>query len=127
MVIIVMLFSNVVLHRCCMLNSLVLLAVATVSPWSPRVRWFKLGIGVFSGDQSFSRDQQLDLMGDEWGRIRYPFWGVDSNQVKSGFSQTFPVFFGQFFQFILGFSVFWMIWMKPGIFNPSEYQKTLAS
>ena len=34
------------------------------------------------------------------------FWGVDSNQVESGFSQTIPVFFGQFFwffQFKLGF------------------------
>ena len=66
-----------------------------------------MGIGVFSGEQCFSRDQQVDLMGDEWGCIRYPFWGgVDSNQVKSGFSQTILVFSGwffQFFQFILGF------------------------
>ena len=34
-----------------------------------------MGKGVFSGDQSFSRDWQEDLMGDEWGCIRYPFWG----------------------------------------------------
>ena len=34
-----------------------------------------MGMGVFSGDQSFSRDRQVDLMGDEWGRIRHPFWG----------------------------------------------------
>ena len=53
---------------------------------------------MFSGDQSFSRDRQLDLMGDEWGCIRYPFWGVDSNQVKSGLSRTIPVFSSQFFQ-----------------------------
>ena len=68
---------------------------------------------MFSGDQSFSCDRQVDLMGDEWGCIRYPFWGggVDSNQVKSSLSQTIPVFSGQFFQFfqfILGFSVFWV-------------------
>ena len=66
---------------------------------------------MFSGDQSFSRDQQLDLMGDEWGCIRYPFWGVDSNQVKSGLFWTILVFSSQFFQFfwfILGFSVFWV-------------------
>ena len=51
-------------------------AVITVSPWSPRVRWFKQGIGVFSGDQSFSRDGQLDLMGDEWGFVYWcTFWG----------------------------------------------------
>ena len=30
---------------------------------------------MFSGDQSFSRDRQVDLMGDEWGCIRYLFWG----------------------------------------------------
>ena len=67
---------------------------------------------MFSGDQSFSCDQQLDLMGDEWGHIRYPFWGgVDSKQVKSSLSRTVPVFSGRFywfFQFILGFLVFWV-------------------
>ena len=81
-----------------------------------------MGIGVFSGDQSFSGDQQLDLMGDEWGRIRYHILGmVDSNQVKSSFSQAVPVFSGWFFRFfwfILGFSVSWVIWMKSGILNP---------
>ena len=65
---------------------------------------------MFSGDQSFSRDQQLDLMGDDWGHIRYPFWGVDSNQVKSGFipdssgvfQSAFPVFlvYTGFFSFL---------------------------
>ena len=35
-----------------------------------------MGIGVFSGDQSFSRDGQLDLMGDEWGFVYWrTFWG----------------------------------------------------
>ena len=79
-----------------------------------------MGIGVFSGDQSFSRDRQVDLMGDEWGCIGPHFGVVDSNQVKSSFSQTVLVFswFFQFFWFILGFSVSWVIWMKPGIFNP---------
>ena len=75
-----------------------------------------MGIGVFSGDQSFSHDQQLDLMGDEWGCIGPHFGVVDSNQVKSGFSQTVLVFSGWFFwffQFKLGFLVFWVIWMKP--------------
>ena len=31
-------------------------------------------------------------MGDEWGLLGTHFGGVDSNQVKSGFSQTIPVF-----------------------------------
>ena len=80
-----------------------------------------MGIGVFSGDQSFSCDQQVDLIGDEWGCIGPHFGVVDSKWVKSGFSQAVPVFsswFFWFFQFILGFSVSWVIWMKPGIFNP---------
>ena len=37
-----------------------------------------MGIGVFSGDQSFSRDRQVDLMGDEWGCIGPHFGEVDS-------------------------------------------------
>ena len=47
-------------------------------------------------------------MGDEWGRIRYPFWGggVDSNQVKSGFSLTILVFSSQFFQVFLVYTGF---------------------
>ena len=65
-----------------------------------------MGIGVFSGDQSFSRDRQVDLMGDEWGCIRYPFWGGWFHPVESGFSQAIPVFSGQFCQFILGFFSF---------------------
>ena len=56
-----------------------------------------MGIGVFSGDQSFSRDRQVDLMGDEWGHIGPHFGVVDSNQVKSGFSRAVPVFSGWFF------------------------------
>ena len=68
---------------------------------------------MFSGDQSFSRDRQLDLMGDEWGRIRYPFWGfLVPTGFESGFAlktvqfipvfpvySVFPVFYG-FFSFL---------------------------
>ena len=74
---------------------------------------------MFSGDQSFSRDRQLDLMGDEWGRIRYPFWGfLVPTGFKSGFAlktvrfiPVFPVYssfsgFYGFFQFFMVFSVF---------------------
>ena len=46
-----------------------------------------------------------DILGTHFGG------GVDSNQVKSGFSQTILVFSSQFFwvfQFILGFLVFWV-------------------
>ena len=72
-----------------------------------------MGIGVFSGDQSFSRDRQLDLMGDEWGHIRYPFWGfLVPTGFKSGFALktvrfilVFLVFYG-FFSFLWFFSVF---------------------
>ena len=61
---------------------------------------------MFSGDQSFSRDRQLDLMGDEWGCIRYPFLGrLIPTGFKSGFSldilvfPVFPVYTG-FFSFL---------------------------
>ena len=48
---------------------------------------------MFSGDQSFSRDRQLDLMGDEWGHIRYPFGGgLILTRLNPGLSQTVPVF-----------------------------------
>ena len=74
---------------------------------------------MFSGDQSFSRDRQLDLMGDEWGRIRYPFWGfLVPTGFKSGFALktvqfilVFPVYssfsgFYGFFSFLWFFLVF---------------------
>ena len=59
---------------------------------------------MFSGDQSFSRDRQVDLMGDEWGHIRYPFWGfwfqLGLNPVlpwkHSGLFCFFPVYYGFF-------------------------------
>ena len=85
---------------------------------------------MFSGDQSFSRDRQLDLMGDEWGRIRYPFWGfLVPTGFESGFALktvrfilVFPVYssfsgFYGFFSFFMVFSVFgvnrmetWDLW-----------------
>ena len=68
---------------------------------------------MFSGDQSFSRDRQLDLMGDEWGRIRYPFWGfLVPTGFKSGFAlktvRFIPVFsvYSSFFPVFMVFSVF---------------------
>ena len=67
---------------------------------------------MFSGDQSFSHDRKLDLMGDEWGCIRYPFLGglvpTRLNLVYPGQFRCFPVSFTGFFRFILGFSVFWV-------------------
>ena len=90
---------------------------------------------MFSGDQSFSRDRQLDLMGDEWGRIRYPFWGfLVPTGFKSGFAlktvwfiPVFPVYSG--FPVFMVFSVFcgfFGFWGKPdgdlGPSAPGEYQ-----
>ena len=69
---------------------------------------------MFSGDQSFSRDRQLDLMGDEWGRIRYPFGGVDSNQVESGLSRTVLVFSSSVFPVFPVYTGFFSFLGKPG-------------
>ena len=69
---------------------------------------------MFSGDQSFSRDRQLDLMGDEWGCIRYPFWGFWFQLgLKSGFAlktvRFIPVFlvYSSFSGFYGFFSFLW--------------------
>ena len=43
---------------------------------------------MFSGDQSFSRDGQLDLMGDEWGSSGV-FWASLWFLVYTGFF-SFP-------------------------------------
>ena len=67
---------------------------------------------MYSGDQFFSRDRQLDLWEMSGDILGTHFGGVDSNQVKSSLSRTVPVFSGWFFQFILGFLVFWVIWMN---------------
>ena len=75
-------------------------------------------------------------MGDEWGRIRYPFWGflvptgfksrfcLKNSPVYSGFSSLF-----QFFRFFMVFSVFYGFfgfWGEPdgnlGPSAPGEYQ-----
>ena len=70
----------------------------------------QVGYRVFSGDQSFSRDRQLDLMGDEWGHIRYPFWGglipTRLNPVYPGQFQCFPVSFSSFS------SLYWVFWFS---------------
>ena len=58
-----------------------------------------MGIGVFSGDQSFSHDQQVELMEMSGETLGTHFGVVDSNQVKSSFSRAVPVFSGWFFQF----------------------------
>ena len=86
---------------------------------------------MFSGDQSFSRDRQVDLMGDEWGCIRYPFWGfLVPIGFKSGFAletvwfilvfpvySGFPVFYG-FFSFLWFFSVFGVNQMETWDLQP---------
>ena len=72
-----------------------------------------MGIGVFSGDQSFSRDRQLDLMGDEWGHIRYPFWGgLIPARLNPVYPRLVPVFSGWFFWFSGLYWVFSVFWVK---------------